>query len=260
MKILLEKRSNSSSKVPRSDITMKPTILFAALLIAVVSCGPSAESGIKPGTKTKVIANTASTASDLMPFQKGNAWVLTARSVTQNAQGQREAGGGEVTLKCIAVEESGGNKVATLDVKSTVGDPAKTQISTTDKGVFQVSYESAKGKMLFNPPFPLMPYGLKPGETIKYDGSGPLPGVGKVGPIKATITFKGEVELDTGAGRVKALRADNTQTYKDGNKTFQSMQSYWFAPKIGLVRSLNTIVLGAGGFEQELILKTYTVK
>lgn len=234
------------------------SLLTIVCCLAVAGCGPSGQPG-GGAAKTKVLANTASGPSDLLPLSTGNAWTYTVLQTVSDARGRQKSGQSETTLKVDSVKDIPGGKSAEIGVYAKDKRTSSVGFDVTDKGIFQ-SFLNAKQNVPFKPPMPLMPWPLQPGQELKYSGTGYLPGPGKTGTINVTITYRGDSEVDTFAGRMKALRVDNMQTYTYQGKTFQSSQSIWFVPKVGLVRSFEILQLGAAARQTELKLKGYTVK
>jgi hypothetical protein len=78
--------------------------------------------------------------------------------------------------------------------------------------------------------------------------------------MKATLAYKGEREVDTPAGRMKAYRFDTTTTYMKGKTELGSTQSVWLVPKVGIVRSVEMVISPTLIRETEMKLESYTVK
>lgn len=234
-------------------------IAVLPLLALAASCGPSADSAAKKGPETKVIANTAGKPEDLFPFEKGNSWTYTVRRVQRTTKEGRQ-GEGETTLKVREVREHALGKEAVLDVYEEGKKVSSVNFVVGPKGVYQTALSGPNLDIKYNPAFPLLLWPIESGEETKWSGTGLRAADGKLGPIDAVITTKGEAELDTPAGRMKAFRADNVQTYKINGKEFQTRQSVWFSPKIGLVRTLDGFISAEEVRETDMKLKTYTVK
>jgi hypothetical protein len=236
-----------------------PVAPFLALLVA--SCGPSGQpGGSAPAAPTKVTTNTANSAADLMPLAKGNVWTYRVTAAARASSGETSTGSAENTLKVVSVKDTPEGRIADITVYTDNKEGSAVRFSTSPKGVFQNGVKGPKVDVAFTPPMPLLPWGMKQGEQRKWSGMGYMAGTTKPVAITATITYKGEMEVDTVAGRMKAMRVDNVQEGTVNGKKTQIAQSMWFVPKVGLVKSIDT--QGAGGVVRQstLNLKSYTVK
>ena len=229
-----------------------------ALATLVVACGPSGE-GASGQPKAKVLANTAKTPSDMLPLSVGNSWTYQYYQVRVDAKGQRSEGTADSTLKVVSVKDVPAGKEAVVSVYQNGKVASEIGFLVTDKGVFQ-TYHKVKELMPYNPPLLLMPWNAKAGQETKWTGTGLMPGIGKIGQLEMTLTCRGEMEVDTLAGRMKAMRVDGVENYTYQGKKIQATTSMWFEPRIGLIRSLDVIQLGVAGNQAELKLKSYTVK
>jgi hypothetical protein len=68
---------------------------------------------------------------------------------------------------------------------------------------------------------------------------------------KAIYTTGKEEEVEVPAGKFKAVRVDS-ETFRNGER--ESKSSDWYAPEVGLVKSVTTM----GGSDRTLVLKSFT--
>ncbi len=241
-------------------MTKPKYFLFSTFVLAAAigACGPSGEGGSNQ-SKTKVIANTAKSPYDLLPLSVGNSWTYQYYQVQVDAKGQRTESTAISTLKVVSVKDAQGGKEAVVRVYQ--GGEATSEIGflVNDKGVFQ-TYHKGKEMMPYNPALLLMSWPVKAGQVINWTGTGLMPGPAKMGKIDLTVTCRGEMEVDTLTGRMKAIRTDGVETYSYQGKKMQTTMSMWFEPRIGIIRTLDVFQFGAAGRQAELKLKSYTVK
>lgn len=234
---------------------MKLITLAIAACTVVMGCSPDVTPN-DPATQVKVTTNTLDKPTDLLPLSSGNAWTYDVNTTLKTKEGT-QAGTQTPTLKVTG--RSGKNATVALITDNKVRSTLVFQESTT--GVSQVSV-GAEGKppSKFTPPTPMFQWPMKAEQESKWTGTGYRAALNDTGPISSTLTYKGESEVDTAAGRFKAYRFDSTQLYKADGKEFGSSTSTWFVPRVGIVRTVE--VVDAPEFVRETImkLKSYTVK
>jgi hypothetical protein len=231
-----------------------PFVTLAATLLA--GCSPDVSAG-DPASQVKVIDNKVESAADLFPLQPGNAWNFDATQTVRTKDGKTSVGTQTPTLKVVA---RNGNK-ATIGYIRDNKVMSKMTVLATNKGVAQSSVQATNGPIRnFEPASPLYEWPMKVNEERKSEGTGYRAGVDSIGKVKNTLVYKGESEVDTPAGRMRAHRFDSLTTYTVGNGQFGSTSSVWLVPKIGIVRSVELVAGPTGLRETELKLTSYTVK
>ena len=233
---------------------MKATLPILGLAF-LVGCGPDI-GPTNPDEQVKVLSNELSKASDLLPVKSGNAWTYTMRAVERNAEGQTREYSGTPTLKVTGVNGKN-STIAFIESDKVVSE---LLLTSTDGGISQRGIKSPKATRSFAPPIPLYHWPMKAGETKEWKGTGFRPALGDNGPMTSTMEYKGESEVDTPAGRMKAHRFDTTTKYTKNSKEFGSTQSLWLVPKVGIVRNIEVVVSPNLIRETELKLQSHTVK
>jgi len=234
---------------------MKPLPLAVAACAFVVGCSPDVVPN-DPATQVKVTTNTLEKPTDLMPLASGNAWTYDA-TTTERTETGTNSGTQTPTLKVTG--RKGQRATVAFIVDNKVVSNLVFQESA--KGVAQVSVGAVgKSPNTFSPPSPMFQWPMKPEEEAKWSGTGLRVGLGGVGPITSTLTYKGEAEVDTAAGRFKAYRFDSVQRYTVNSQEYGSSSSSWFVPKVGLVRTVEIVATPKSIRETVMKLKSYTVK
>ena len=234
---------------------MKGTLALFGLAI-LVGCGPDV-GPTRPEDQVKVLSNELGKPADLLPLSSGNAWTYTMRSVERNQEGQSRQSVATPTLK---VSGMNGEKatVAFLNDKKLVSE---LNLMRTEHGVLQTGLKAAgKTGRSFVPALPLYHWPMKLGEKREWSGTGYRAALGDNGPMTSTLEYKGESEVDTPAGRMKAHRFDSLTKYKKNSTELGSTTSLWLVPKVGIVRNVEVVVGPKTIRESELKLQSFTVK
>lgn len=236
-------------------------IVLFSCSVAFVGCGPEGGSVAK-GTQTKVITHEAESASDLWPMAEGNAWVFEGEVQVRNQQGQGAANRFSSTVKVVKTKNTEKGQEVTLDVsqENAEGNNELNMI-VDDKTIAQLGFKSKDGVRTFQPAMPLAFWPAADDQKMQWEGTGTLPGTGgKLGKITAEYVCKGFVEVDTPNGRYRAVRFDVEQRYTYEGKEFRAAQRYWFAPKVGLVKTEEQVASGGNAQMTRLELKSATIK
>lgn len=234
---------------------MKGTLALFGLAI-VVGCGPDV-GPTNPEDQVKVLANELSKPADLLPLSSGNAWTYTLRSVVRNQQGQAQEATATPTLK---VSGMNGEK-ATIAFVNENKLVSELNFLRTEHGIVQIGLKGAgQPSRSFTPALPLYHWPMEVGEKREWSGNGYRSGLGDDGPMTSTLEYKGESEVDTPAGRMKAHRFDSLTKYKKDAAEFGSTTSIWLVPKVGIVRNVEVVVGPQTIRETELKLQSFTVK
>jgi hypothetical protein len=234
---------------------MKGTLPLLGLAI-VLGCSPDT-GPMNPEDQVKVLSNPIEKPADLMPMKSGNAWTYTLRATERNTSGQGRELAGNPTLKVTGQD---GSKVTVAFVQENKL-VSELLLTTNANGVVQRGIRAANGPTrTYTPAIPMYYWPMKPGETRDWKGEGFRVALGDLGPITSTLEYKGESDVDTPAGRMKAHRFDTTSIYKKGETELGSTQSFWLVPKVGIARSVEITVTGEVIRETEMKLQSYTVK
>jgi hypothetical protein len=225
-------------------------------LAAIAGCGPDI-APTPPEEQVKVLANALERPNDLLPLQSGNAWTYKFQTTERNKQGQARQASGSPTMKVTKVE--GG--VATLVYLNENKVVSEIGIKNSPTGATQTHIKGGTGATRpYSPPLPLYHWPMKVDQEIKWSGTGFRSAFSDVGKLTSTLVYKGEGEVDTPAGRMKAYRFDTTTRYTKGAGEFGTSQSLWLVPRVGIVRSIEVTVTPTVLRETEMKLQSYTVK
>jgi hypothetical protein len=140
------------------------------------------------------------------------------------------------------VEAAGGGHRVTVESPDP-GGPPPTAYEVSAAGVVRV----AVGGGLPDPPLPLLKLPAKAGDTWDWVVAG---FDGLKDPPKLTFTVRGEEAVEVPAGKFQAVRVDRGS----GRGPFASTRSDWYAPGVGLVKSVEAF----GGTEKTSVLKAFT--
>jgi len=225
-------------------------IAMGTVCLSLTGCsGPGKGGGYTPKPEEKVVPITIAEGqeADLFPAKVGNTWVYEDDSSQATAQGQRSAKT-EVTFKITGVVDTADGKEVTVNVLADgkLSDRMKWRIGSN--GIYELSgtlRETAASPLKdvkFEPPVPVLPFPTKDRTQIDVAATGVRPAAG-VGPFKSKVTVDGIQEVDTAMGRFSALSSTSVSTYQNkGIKCQTSSTAYW-APKVGIVRYVQDIVL-----------------
>jgi hypothetical protein len=155
------------------------------------------------------------------PTRTGDTWVYELRTPTATA---------EMTEAITRVDEKDGELVVSISRTYQSETVPVSRVAVSDKGVRRLS---AGGRDL-REPYWIVKLPVKAGDSWSVDQS-PPPGV------RTTYTVHGEEEVEVPAGKFKAIRVDSVTGGSDG-KGFKG--SFWYAPALGLVRSVTPVADG----------------
>lgn len=243
---------------------MKTIPIFGTFLLLVLNaCGPSGGPG-SSGEKTPVAAADTKVvaATDLWPLEVGNQWTFEVEEVLQAPNAPPDSRRFERVLKVTKATPKEGGKTAELAVLDADGKTLGViHIEVNSGGIYQLGMGSGSSRIMYEKPFPLILWPAKKGEKSSWKGKGARPGVGTTGEISANFEHKGRAVVDSAAGRFSAYRFDTVQQYEVNKIKFETAQAAWFAPGVGMVRSLETVATSNGARQsQKLVLKSHTVK
>lgn len=234
---------------------MKALPLVIAGCAVVIGCSPDVAPN-DPATAVKVTTNSLEKPTDLLPLTTGNAWTYDVNTTFTSKEGTQSA----TQAPTLKVTGRNGQK-ATVAFITDNEVRSNLVFHVSANGVSQVSVGNVgKPANTFSPPTPMFQWPMKPEQETKWSGKGYRAGVGDVGPMTSTLTYKGEAEVDTAAGRFMAHRFDSVQRYKVNSKEYGASISTWFVPKVGIVRTVEIVVTPEARRETVMKLKSYTVK
>jgi hypothetical protein len=235
---------------------------------AMVGCNRTASSYVPKKseqlTETKVQPGQE---ASLFPFKVGNQWTYTVEINIQNGN-QRQTRSAEVTWRIAKVASNGGATTATIDVVQD-GNVRDRQLWRSDsKGLYQLSI--GVQPKAFSSPKPVLLFPLEEGRKFSWTGTGPN-SAGGMDQAKETNEINGTQIVDTDLGPVTAYSVDSKSTFQvtvrpapnqPERKVPATMTATtWFSPNIGLVRAVQTTVVGnQAGQKITLRLKSRSLK
>lgn len=226
-------------------------LALGALGLSIAGCNSSGKSGSgytpKPEQKVTPITITPGQEADLLPLKAGNTWVYEDNASQTTAQGTQNDVS-EVTFKVANVVDTADGKEATIEISANgkLTDRIVWRVGTD--GIYEISStvrDTPSGPMKdvkFEPPVPVMPFPAKAGSSIDVTATGVRPAAG-VGPFKSKTTVDGVQEVDSAMGRFSALSTTGLSLYQSKGIKCQSSSTLYWAPKIGIVRYFQQIIL-----------------
>ncbi|GIV02509.1 MAG: hypothetical protein D6724_04110 [Armatimonadetes bacterium] len=213
--------------------------LFAGISL-LFACGPSQPPSANktPGADVETSAPAKGSAFDLLPLKQGNRWTYEVESTTTDARGSVLAVGLR-TWEVESVKEGDGWKEAIIKELTDQGELVNTyDVRVTADTIAFKSITQGGKKYTIQPPLPICKWPMKQGEQIQWTGTGITQDPNL--KLKTTITFQGEMEVDTAEGREKAYRVEIISEPADGSNSPASRSIYWFKPGVGVVRNVDT--------------------
>ncbi len=239
---------------------MKKTLalVVVAVGLVVVGCnkGGSAYQP-KPPAKVDEFRPIEGPDQNLVPFQEGNQWTYTAKLTQTNGRQQQSSAPLEQTFKITKVEKTPAGTEATFEVTLN-GKVSDHQVwLANDKGIFQVSIGLIP--KAFSTPQPIIVFPADPNKTFKWDGTGPMPN-GQSGKNSIESKIFGLQEVDTEAGRVKAIAVNSSTTFATPKGSGKADSTIWLAPGIGIARYTQQATSGNASAKLLLELKSHSLK
>lgn len=249
---------------------MKVTNLFVlCAIVTVAGCGSKGggttytPKEVKTATVTPVAAGEDKT---LFPIAVGNQWTYESASQAV-VEGKPRSVTQSITMEIKSIEPDGNGQKVSFELREE--DVVKsTQIwKVDDTGVYQVSVKTETAEAKFNPPQCVLKFPVKVEEEWTYNGTAPS-AVGAASKVSGKSINKGPQLVDSYAGQVSAYRVDTAHTIKgslvQAGKTVPlegtMNSSAFFAPKMGMVRLVQTVQGRAGAETVTLQLLQSTVK
>ncbi len=168
-------------------------------------------------------ANARAT-EDLFPGQKGSTW-----SYAGQVNGQK------VSMTSLIISATGTGLQRTLVMQwSANGRVSQEETYIVRPGEVVRSRSGANGGGTITPPLPVITYPMTVGKTWQWrgtvaNGATPLNG-------QARLKVAAHERIQTGAGAVMAYRVDLDLTMSANGQSIKLVNSYWFAPGMGMVR------------------------
>lgn len=242
----------------RNRIFVSSTAMAAGLLLA--GCG-SGGSGYKP-TPSKPVDVAAVKPSDetsLMPLSVGNQWTYTGQTGIR-VQGKSQTQDFELTFKVVKVTPSANGKIADIEIVSNLPN-AKTdrqRWEVNSKGIYQLAIGNPL--VAFDPPQPVILFPADAERKFSWKGKGITP-AGKQGSTTAESRILAPQIVDSASESVSAIPVETKGTLDVNNTKGQYLAMAWWAPKIGLVRYRQEVVIANQNvLVQILKLKAKTVQ
>lgn len=194
---------------------------------------------------------------DLFPTTVGAQSVYTLRASSPNGTTTSQ-----ITFAVKSAKPVGEGQDVTVDILNAgkVTDTVVWRIN--EKGLAQVS---ARNGSVFDPPQTLIAFPIKFSEDTPYNGTGPFafsPDNAR-GPIEGQSRIRGQEIVETKMGDIEALAVDAVYRWKNGANTYLSRETAWVAPKYGIVKFDQVVVVqNAQGeqnaAQQNLVLTGFT--
>lgn len=239
-------------------------VIPALIVMCAIGCGPSSSgsSGNKGNDEATDKPKTAvKTGDEYWPLKEGNAWTY---EIVQQLRGGKVGGDSTratITFKVRKVTESNGEKiaeVALLDVD--LREQAILTFVANDKGLFQRGIRSAKTNVPISPDVPLALVAPDKSKPAQWEGTGPQPYVNKVGKFALSLEYGGTMEVDAMQDRYPCEVFTSKTEIKSGKQVINYRQDSYFAPGIGLVRSVEESQVTDDGRPFGLVTKTTTLR
>lgn len=173
---------------------------------------------------TLSLTASAKATEDLFPGQKGSTW---------NYAGQ--VSGQKVTMSSTIIAATGSALQRTLVMQwSANGRTNQEETYIVRPGEVVRSKSGPNGAGLISPPLPVIKYPMTVGKTWQWrgtvaNGGAPLNG-------QANLKVAAHEKVQTGVGAVMAYRVDLDLTVSNGAQSVKLVNSYWFAPGMGMIR------------------------
>ncbi len=238
---------------------MRSTTFCVLAAVLAAGCG-SGGSGYKPVPVKPIDSAALSPESekDLFPFAVGNQWTYEGET-QQRIEGRTGTGRIELTFRISKVTPTAGGEIAEVEV-TTSTNPNKKDLQRWErnaKGLFQTAVGNPM--IPFTPAQPVLMFPVEPNRKFSWKGTGMTP-VGKVG----TNTLDGEIlpvqEVFGVSERFSGIGVSTRGTFASGTSKGLVAASAFFAPKVGLVRYRQEVVIGGNVAVQTLALKAKTVR
>lgn len=210
---------------------------FAAL--GIVGCGSSEPAAKGPAAGPKIQPATVAPGQEasLFPLAEGNQWVYQVDSTLQAAQGQKSASQ-EATFRIAKVQDSGGAKVATMEVYTNGKKTESSEWSVNSGGIYQNTAGTPPVK--FSPPQLVVKFPVVAGESFQWSGTGKL-NSGSTGASTVRSKVLGPQEVDTPMGRLSAFAISSESKWTDKKLEYSMNGTIWWAPNIGIVRYVQAV-------------------
>ena len=166
-------------------------------------------------------------APDLFPLAKGARWDYQASASLGGDMALTSAAAVEV----VASETKGGTTVATLVMRTKVGEEAQEQTLEVSSDADGVYARKASG-LTMDKPVPLLKYPATPGATWSVTDTSA--GV----EVKATYTVKASQRVRVPAGVYdKAVPVVGTAEFEVGGKKEKLTSATWYVDGVGMVKA-----------------------
>ncbi|MCU0316219.1 MAG: hypothetical protein MUC92_06475 [Fimbriimonadaceae bacterium] len=244
---------------------MRTFAIIGAGLSLLVVTGCNQGGGYVPPKESTVVKKVdlqPGQEKSLWPMKVGTQWTYETNDTISGPQNRSSSN--EITLKVANLTEIPGGMRANVDVlvKDKVEDKNIWQITT--EGISQVA--GSGGTSTYEPPFKLVPFPVKEGDTFSFTGMGPAPLYANASSrgtkLQQRVNGKvlGFMEVDTGMGPMRALAVEQTNAYTHQGTDFTSRTTSWWVPTVGLVRFVQEATGGGVTYRQTLRLKSHTAK
>ena len=174
------------------------------------------------------VAGNPPIAENLFPTTVGSTWEIRG-----SATGLAEP----IDMRISVVKWNPANHQVVLRYTQGAREVQQETYSVTSKEVSRMR-SGPGGKGILTPPMPVIKYPFALGKSWKWAGTITQSGGASKQAIHSVATAKyAAIEnISTGVGSIKAYRVDLNLTMTSGGQSASIVNSYWFAPKIGLIK------------------------
>ncbi|CAN5525073.1 hypothetical protein BH11ARM2_BH11ARM2_01630 [soil metagenome] len=214
------------------------------LLFLLIGCGGPKAYQPKPVAKVAETTLVAATPEDLIPLREGDQWVYDVENGTNVGKGDVPERS-ELTIEVERVESKGDGRVATLRVLRDGHEVDTWHWLVNAKGLFQTTGTVRGATVAYSPPQPMILFPVKEDATYGWNGKGVCPD-GNPGTMKSMYKVLGVMDADTGMGKKSGIAIESTQDFTSTANKGGMASTTWYAPKIGILRIVQTTVVAKG--------------
>lgn len=246
----------------------RSNLITLCALVGLAGCGSSGGGGYKPSPVKETPLTTINPGEEksLFPVAVGNMWTYEAQAsaVVDNKPSQKKR---QLTIEIKAVTPQGTGQLVTMELREDDVVFSNQNWLVDDTGVYQVDVSAQGVVSKFTPPQCILKFPVNKDDEWTYTGLAPT-SLGANTKVTAKSKNMGPQLVDTFAGQVSAYSVETTSDLKNSivqnGKTVplegKMSSQVFFAPKVGMVRLVQTVQGRAGGETTTHTLMQSTVK
>lgn len=195
------------------------------------------------------VAGRTPVSENLFPSTVGSTWDMSG-----TAPGVNEP----INMRITVVKNNPANHQVVLRYMNGAREFQQETYAVTAKEVTRMR-SGPGGSGIITPPLPVIKYPVAVGKSWKWAGTISQPTKdGKRQAIHgaATVKYGAFESISTSAGNIKAYRVDLNLTMTAGGQSASIANSYWYAPKIGMIKQVADF---GNGRKIEGILTSYRI-